>query len=330
MASIFRPKRKVTDPATGKTTLVAYEHWYIKYRDANGIVRKVKGFTDKTATRQRAAELERHTELGKAGLVNPYEVHGKTPLTEHLAAFRRHLESKGNTSKHSTLTDARVSAVCTGCGFVFLRELDAGKVADWLADQRQGRTDDQGQSKLGLGIASGNHYIGSVKSFGNWLMKSRRWPENPFAHLSRINAKVDVRHERRALSNAELSHLIEAAERSRETVRGLDGATRGMLYRTAVMTGLRASELASLTSSSFDLKADPPTLTLEAGYSKHRREDVLPIHSDLAARLHQWFIERGPRRDDQRRLETHRGDRREAGASLAGDVARAGREDAPR
>ncbi len=234
MASIFRPKRKVTDTASGKTKLVQYAHWYIKYRDANGLVRKVMGFTDKTATRQRAAELERHTELGKAGLVNPYEVHGKTPLNEHFEAFRRHLESKGNTSKHSTLTDARVSAVCTGCGFGFLRELDAGKVADWLADQRQGRTDDQGQPKLGLGIASGNHYIGSVKSFGGWLVKSRRWPENPFAHLSRLNAKLDVRHERRALSNAELSGLIEAAERSREAFRELDGSTRAMLYRVAL------------------------------------------------------------------------------------------------
>jgi len=34
-----------------------------------------------------------------------------------------------------------------------------------------------------------------------------------------------------------------------------------MLYRVAMMTGLRASELASLTVASFDLTADPPTVT---------------------------------------------------------------------
>ena len=38
------------------------------------------------------------------------------------------------------------------------------------------------------------------------------------------------------------------------------------------MTGLRADELASLTPASFDLKTDPPTITIAAGYSKHRRE----------------------------------------------------------
>jgi hypothetical protein len=52
--------------------------------------------------------------------------------------------------------------------------------------------------------------------------------------------------------------------------------------------------------ASFDLAADPPTVTLEAAYSKHRREDVLPLHPELVARLRQWFTERGEHRDDQR------------------------------
>ena len=58
------------------------------------------------------------------------------------------------------------------------------------------------------------------------------------------------------------------------------------------MTGLRAAELASLTPASFDLAADMPTVTLEAGYSKRRREDVLPLHPDLVARLRKWLQER--------------------------------------
>ena len=131
-----------------------------------------------------------------------------------------------------------------------------------------------------------------MKSFGNWLVKDRRSPENPFAHLSRLNARVDVRHERRALSNDELSRLVSTVEKCQEAYRDLDRTTRAMLYRLATMTGLRAAELASLTPASFDLAADKPTVTLEAGYSKHRREDVLPLHPDLVVRLRQWFSER--------------------------------------
>ena len=48
-----------------------------------------------------------------------------------------------------------------------------------------------------------------------------------------------------------------------------------MLYRLAVETGLRAGELRSLKVASFDL--DHCTLTLEAAYSKHRRQDTIPF-----------------------------------------------------
>ena len=131
-------------------------------------------------------------------------------------------------------------------------------------------------------------------------MKDRRSPDNPFAHLSRLNERVDVRHERRALNADELSRTIHAAERSEKTFRGLDGATRAMSYRLAAMTGLRANELASLTSASFDLTAQTPTITLAARYSKRRREDVLPLHPDLVTRLRQWLSERERPQDGQR------------------------------
>jgi hypothetical protein len=58
-----------------------------------------------------------------------------------------------------------------------------------------------------------------------------------------------------------------------------------MLYLVSANTGLRANELASLTAASFDLEGDPATVTVEAGYSKRRRRDVLPLRADLAVLL---------------------------------------------
>jgi len=56
-----------------------------------------------------------------------------------------------------------------------------------------------------------------------------------------------------------------------------------MLYRLAVGTGLRASELASLTPRSFELSdLGKARVVVEAGYSKHRRRDILPLRGDLA------------------------------------------------
>jgi len=56
-----------------------------------------------------------------------------------------------------------------------------------------------------------------------------------------------------------------------------------MLYRLAVETGLRAGELASLTPASFYLAdLDAATVKVTAAYSKHRRDDILPLRRDMA------------------------------------------------
>ena len=72
----------------------------------------------------------------------------------------------------------------------------------------------------------------------------------------------------------------------------MSGADRAMLYATAAYTGLRASELASLKPESFQLDAQPPTVTVLAAYSKHRRQDVLPLHPSLVEMLRPWLSEK--------------------------------------
>ena len=107
-----------------------------------------------------------------------------------------------------------------------------------------------------------------MKSFGKWLVRARRLERNSFAHVSKLNGKVDIRVERRAMESEELARLIDATEHSQQTFRGLTGSDRAVLYMLAAMTGLRANELASLTASSFDFQAHPPTVTAEAESEK--------------------------------------------------------------
>ena len=90
--------------------------------------------------------------------------------------------------------------------------------------------------------------------FCNWLVRDRRTNENPLAHLSRLNARVDIRRDRRVLDPTDFARLIEVAE-SGKTVCGICGRDRAMLYLMAGYSGLRASELASLTWESIDFHA---------------------------------------------------------------------------
>ncbi len=262
---------------------VPYDSWYGKYTDADNIVRKVKLCEDKAASQQMLNELVRKAELGKAGLVDPFAAQRKRPLPEHVADFRQHLEAKGNSGQHVALTVARCETVFSACGFKLLTQLDADKASHWLKQRRD----------EGLGIATSNHHLVAVKGFGNWLVKSRWMERNPFAHLSRLNSKVDVQVERRALESEELSRLIEATERSKKTFRGPAEPDRSALYTLAAMTGLRANELGSLTPASFDFEAVPPTVRIEAKKKKVGRGAAIPLHPFVADKLTHWLTSRG-------------------------------------
>src|SRR6185436_4222634 len=108
--------------------------------------------------------------------------------------------------------------------------------------------------------------------------------ESPLAHLQAQNARTDRRHDRRALSVEELRRLIQTAHEGPVRFR-ISGAERAIIYQLAVESGLRANELRSRTRGSFDLDAAEPTVTVEAAYSKRRREDTLPLRPAMAAHL---------------------------------------------
>lgn len=119
-----------------------------------------------------------------------------------------------------------------------------------------------------------------MKNFLNWMVRNSRLSTNPLAHMRGGNVKVDRRLERRELKDDKIQWLLNSSK-SGKVVHGLTGWQRYTLYSVAMGTGLRASELASLTPQSFDLDSSTPTVTIEAKVEKARRGDVLPLPPDL-------------------------------------------------
>lgn len=105
--------------------------------DANGNVRGVALCSDAEAAESMLAAMKERAKRIKRGDIDPFEVHRERPLTEHVEDFRSFLESKGGTSAHVALTVQRLSAVVDGCKFKKLSDLNAGRVAGWLADRRK-------------------------------------------------------------------------------------------------------------------------------------------------------------------------------------------------
>jgi integrase len=136
----------------------------------------------------------------------------------------------------------------------------------------------------GKSIKTSNGYLAAIKQFCHWLVQDRRTGDNPLAHLSGGNVKLDRRHDRRALSSEELTSLLKTALASRRTLRGMDGTARYFLYLTAMTTGYRAGELASLTPESFALH-HPATVNLSAGFTKNKKAASQPIPPVVAQAL---------------------------------------------
>ena len=277
MAAPFKRNRKIINPRTGKVAVKKSRVHYGKVRHGGGRFETVTLFADRTASQTRLNDLQRAADLQQVGIVNPFEQHEQKLLTAHLSDFKASLLAAG-CPKHAKQTAAQIGRILAGCKFGRIADVSASRLASWLADRR----------KDGLSKATSNAYLVAFKSFLNWLLKDRRIRENPVTYLSRENAKTDVRRERRALSPDELSRLIAAAEAGKR-LRRLTGPDRAALYSTGCLTGLRASELHSLTPASFDFTGDPPTVTVEACNSKRRRRDILPLHPDLLARLTRWL-----------------------------------------
>jgi len=261
--------------------------WYIRYRDQDGKLKTVPGFTDKTATQQYAAKLERDASMIRAGLLEPAVLYQNISLDEHLATFETSLKSKDVSPDQVKLVVNRCKALFKVARITRLSGMSAEAVSNALAKLREIKAN----GKRGVSAQTSNHYLRAMKQFTRWLRLEKRNIDDPLVRLEMLNVQVDRRHDRRALTDVEVSQLL-AATLNGKTAYRMEPADRLMLYVMALSTGLRASELASLTTDQLDLESNPPTVTVKAGYSKRRRLDVLPLPSDILEQARSWVKEK--------------------------------------
>ncbi len=260
--------------------------WAADVRFPNGKRKRMRFSPNRDAAAVMLADLLKKIERERSGVRDQYADHRGSPLANLLKEYERHVLDKAATQKEAEQARRRCEIVFQGAKFTQLCDLDATAVERWLADRRE-----LPKKSGGFGPATSNHYRKSLVAFGNWLVKARRAAENPFRHIPKVNANVDVRHKRRPLSADEFARLVQTA-RTGGVFRGFAGPDRAALYMVAGMTGLRAKELASLSPQSFVLDADTPVVVVEAAYSKHRRRDEVPLHAALVEELRLWLAKK--------------------------------------
>ncbi|VAX35740.1 hypothetical protein MNBD_PLANCTO02-2666, partial [hydrothermal vent metagenome] len=265
-ASLYKQSTTKIDKQTGKKVRSKSRKWYGQYRDTNGKTKRVPLCRDKSAAQSLLNDLVRTANRKQAGLIDQYDEHLERGIDIHLEDFKQSLLEKNSSPRHITQTCNRLALVISECDFRTLADLSGSSVSHWLLQMRKSED---------FGIQTSNYYLGVIKQFGNWLVQNRRLAENPFQYLKRLNAQVDNKRTRRTLSDVDFDHLLGCTSTGK-TFRGLTGSDRAVLYLTAVNTGFRASELASLKIKNINFDKSLPSITVDASYSKRRREDNQP------------------------------------------------------
>jgi integrase len=278
MASLYKKPVVTTDPKSEVQVKSNSKKWWGRYRDENGIERRVPLATDKTAAQAMLNEVVKKVERRASGVVDRFDEHRKRPIAEHLAEFERHLRAKDVSDEQVKFVTYRARRIVESCKAKLTNDLSASCVQAFLSELRS----------AGTSVQTSNHYLRAIKQFTRWLVRDRRAGDDPLAFIAMLNVSTDRRHDRRPLSERELTALLNAAEIG-PVVHRMHGQDRAMLYAIATYTGLRASELASLTPESFKLNDEPPTVTVQAAYSKHRRQDVLPLHASQVSLIRPWL-----------------------------------------
>lgn len=261
--------------------------WYFKFIGPDGKPRERRGCPDRKATEQMARAAETDAARIKAGLVDPNEARraheAKRPIGDHVDDYAAFLVGKGSSVKHIASTRTYIRRIIDATGAERIGDLSPSAVSRVFAALKD----------RGLSARAVNAHVIAIKGFSKWLRVDGRTVEHALESLSKRNEKADQRHRRRALSPDEARRLIQAAEHG-PTRSGLTGNARAALYSVALATGFRVGELRSLTPERFTLDADPPTITILAGYAKNGRESAQPIPTALAERLRSWLKGKTP------------------------------------
>ena len=220
--------------------------------------------------------------LATYGLIPESIVNRSKTLLQHLADFIKHKKNKsikgGIKVKQVGLLNNRITRMLNECNLKTLDDISYSKIDTWLADKYEGKK---------LAAKSCNDYLDAFKQFCKWLDMNNIIVDNPISRLTPIPLNSDNTSPRRALSQEDLTRLLETVRESSDTVQGLSGEQRYLVYQLILQTGLRHNEVRTLLHNDFDF--EDSTVTVRDVNTKNSKTDTLPFTEELGNELQRYF-----------------------------------------
>src|SRR5437870_2407377 len=122
MASVFKrgrwidaQGRKCAKSAPGAKWVES--RFYTVQVKMNGRIKRYKGYTDKEASKQLGAKMERAKAQGAEGLVDIYKAHRARPLAEHVGDWISELRQLRRSKVYVGLCEFRMGRLIAECGW---------------------------------------------------------------------------------------------------------------------------------------------------------------------------------------------------------------------
>jgi integrase len=221
------------------------------------------------------------------------------------------LRSTSRSEDHHSEVERVLNKIAAGCGLKVLRDLSADAIQKYLAG-------------LECSASTKNKHRTYVVSLCNYLVGVNRLPVNPINRFSVKRAtpkEGEQRRVRRALKPIQVKRLLEAvaeyplavasqnkggrdakinpvtrpAKLSDETIDVLKqrGRERRLLYRIALLTGLRRQEIARLRVMHFEPANEPgghARIVLPGTLTKNKKPATIMLVPSLAEELSDWIM----------------------------------------
>ena len=250
--------------------------YYIAFFDHEGkrVTRSART-SDKAVAERIAAKLEADAALRRDGVIDPHLDaicdEAQRSIESHLADFEAKMQAANRKPKHIATTTGYVRTLALWADWKTVGEITADEVNRWAAKMK-----DEGRSARTI-----QANLTAAKSFTRWLTNHHKLPRDPLVSVQKPDPKADRRRERRMLLPEEWGWLRIATADGPERG-GMSGLERVLLYAVAIQTGLRASELRSLTRGRLFLGETQPFITCKAGRTKNAKDARQYIQRDLA------------------------------------------------
>jgi len=286
--------------------------YYVAWTDHSGKRRSKRTGTSDKATAQRiGAKLDAEAAKRREGLIDAdaetFAEQAALPLANHLLDFKAKMKAAGRTEGHVRRTIGMIKEIVEHCGFETTGDIGADKVNLFAAELLEKKVPRKAESGAAANAEQGGSSkpartvaprtvqarLAAIKSFTAWLVTRGRLSRDPLASVKKPNPNASRRRERRMLLPEEWPHL-EQATAIGDPFYGIPGAERMLLYRVAIQTGLRSSELRSLRRESFVLDASQAYVIAKPADTKNSKQAQQFIARDMAESLRQHLAEKVP------------------------------------